>query len=285
MKTHTFSIVVGTAACNAACPFCVGKMTMAPHARPNTEIRWDRFETACKIVEQARDGLVSVTLTGRGEPMLYPDEIGKYLDRMNRRFPLVEIQTNGICIGDNLKQLWSWQKRGLTQVSISITHTDPAHSNKIMGIKTQYNYWEAVKRVKATGLSVRLNCTMIKTGISRPEQVDRLIAMCAVNGVDKLTLREVEAPATSRDVDVTAWVRGEKPHGAAKRLRHYLELKEATPLLVLPHGGIVYDVAGQNVAVSNCLTGTTNPDDIRQIIFFPDGRIAYDWRYPGARIL
>jgi hypothetical protein len=56
-------------------------------------------------------------------------------------------------------------------------------------------------------------------------------------------------------------------------------------LLKLPHGGIVYDVDGQNVAVTTCLTRTTDPNDIRQIIFFPDGRIAYDWQHTGARIL
>ncbi|KKK85560.1 hypothetical protein LCGC14_2772060, partial [marine sediment metagenome] len=77
MKTHTFSIVVGTNACNANCPFCVSKMTgPVPVSK---HINWSRFTTACRIVGQARDGLVTVLLTGKGEPMLYPEQITNYL--------------------------------------------------------------------------------------------------------------------------------------------------------------------------------------------------------------
>ena len=290
MKAHTFSIVVGTTACNAKCPFCVSKMTLAPGTGAGgTPIRWDRFETACKIVEQARDGLISVVLTGVGEPLLYPSEIDTYLDFMGGRFPLVELQTNGIRVAELdacPNQWWGrWKQRGLTQVSISIAHTDPARSNEIMGIKEQYNYWDAAEWLRDAGFSVRLNCTMLKSGVSDPWEVGSLIDLCAARGVDKLTLREVATPSNPRDVDVAMWVKEERPHGAAERLKAYLEMEGATLLLKLPHGGVVYDVKGQNVAVATCLTKTTNPDDIRQIIFFPDGRIAYDWQHPGARIL
>jgi len=48
---------------------------------------------------------------------------------------------------------------------------------------------------------------------------------------------------------------------------------------------VVYDLNGQNVCLTNCLTGSSDPDNTRQIIYFPDGRIMYDWRFPGARIL
>jgi hypothetical protein len=85
--------------------------------------------------------------------------------------------------------------------------------------------------------------------------------------------------------EVGDFVKSERVPGAAAKLNNYLLMKGATRLLELPHGGVVFDHNGQNVAIGNCLTGTTDPDDIRQIIFFPDGRIAYDWRYPGARIL
>lgn len=287
MKTHTFSIVVGTTACNASCPFCVSKMTLKPGTGKHPPVRWDRFETACKIVEHARDGLISVILTGKGEPMLYPRAIDEYLTRLGGRFPLVELQTNGISTKLAAKLNWweAWKLQGLTQVSVSIAHIDPARSNQIMGIEADYNYWDAVKYLKNVGFSVRLNCTMTKSGVYLPSQLHGLIDLCAERGVDKLTLREVEAPSNPLDMKVANWVKDKKPHGAAVRLRHNLEESGATLLLRLPHGGVVYDVRGQNVAVATCLTKTTNPDDIRQIIFFPDGRIAYDWQHPGARIL
>ena len=262
-------------------------MTLAPGTGKHPPIQWDRFETACKIVEHARDGLINVVLTGVGEPMLYPKKIDEYLSRLNDRFPLVELQTNGVSVqlAELAGWLKTWRDKGLTQVSVSIAHTNPNRSNEIMGIKAQYNYWDAVERLKEAGFSVRLNCTMLKSGVSTPEQVMDLINLCAERGVDKLTLREVVAPSNPLDAEAAEWVNDEKPRGAAKKLRRHLELTGATRLLELPHGGVVYDVSGQNVAVTTCLTKTTDPNDIRQIIFFPDGRIAYDWQYPGARIL
>ena len=53
----------------------------------------------------------------------------------------------------------------------------------------------------------------------------------------------------------------------------------------LMHGATVYDVAGQNVCLSNCLTVGKTDEDIRQLIFFPDGKISYDWQHEGARLL
>lgn len=51
------------------------------------------------------------------------------------------------------------------------------------------------------------------------------------------------------------------------------------------HAAKVYDVDGQNVCVSDCLTVEAAGDDIRTLIFFADGKICYDWQHPGARIL
>jgi hypothetical protein len=265
-------------------------MTLKPGTGAGgSPIRWDRFQTACKIFEHARDGLASVVLTGVGEPLLYPTEIDTYLDFMKGQFPLVELQTNGVRVAelDSCRHRWwdRWKRRGLTQVSVSITHTDPARSNEIMVIKEQYNYWDTIELLKKIGFSVRLNCTMLKSGIYLPSQVHDLIDLCAERGVDKLTLREVEIPVAPRDLRVGLWAADEKPHGAAARLCKNLEMNGATLLTELPHGGVVYDMRGQNVAVATCLTKTTDPNDIRQIIFFPDGRIAYDWQHPGARIL
>ena len=71
---------------------------------------------------------------------------------------------------------------------------------------------------------------------------------------------------------------------ASKEMEDYL-VTNGTKLLELPHGAIVYDVNGQNVCFSNCLTRTDNPENIRQLIFFPDGHLRYDWEYKGAILL
>ncbi len=284
MKTHTFSIVVGTDACNAACPFCVSKMTKS-EACKQIEVNWNRFYTVMDIVEQARDGLVTVLLTGKGEPTLFPKQINDYLTVLNHRFPLIDLQTNGIRVEELSEEFVLWKELGLTLVCISVAHSDPKKSNELMGIKQDFNYLDAVKKLHDIGFAVRLNCTMMKSGVRLPAQFDSIVNQAAIHGVEQLTLREVTMPDQVVDHEVGDFVKSEQVPGAASLLNNYLLMKGATRLLELPQGGVVYDYHGQNVALGNCLTGTTDPNDIRQIIFFPDGRVAYDWRYPGARIL
>lgn len=289
MKTHTFSIVVGTAACNAHCPYCVSKMTDTK-ACCSASINERRFHTACRIVEQARDGLVSVLLTGKGEPLLFPMGITQYLQWLQEyRFPLVDLQTNGILLKACAAQgyLNKWAASGLTLVCLSIAHWNAEYSNNLMGIREKgYDFYEEVKRVQNVGLAARLNCTMTRSGCGTTDAALRLIDMCRDAGVEQLTLREVEMPDNAaRGSSVREFVEREKPHDLAHTLRYHLETQGATKLMELPHGAIIYDVDGQNVCISNCLTSTTDPNDIRQIIYFPDGRIAYDWKYAAARIL
>ena len=285
MKTHTFSIVVGNGACNANCPFCVSKMTESViSASPCFDE--GKFNQCMRIVDQMREGLLTVLLTGQGEPMLFPQQINRYLlNCINFRFPIIELQTNGTLIEKNIDNLKRWRDEGLTLVCISIASGGEAN-NHLMGIDdASYDPWRAAAMLQEIGLNVRLNCTMTKVGTYRPEDCERIIDRAANADIDQVTFREVEMPSSSMNAKVSDWVKLHKPNGAAEKLHHYLCMKGATRLLELPHGGVVYDYLGQNVAVSNCLTGTTDPDDIRQVIWFPDGRIAYDWRYKAARLL
>ncbi len=243
------------------------------------------FNIACRIVDQMRNGLVTVMLTGKGEPMLFPNQITKYIDCINFRFPLIELQTNGTLVGEQVENLKKWEEYGLTLVCLSMVHPDKAENNTIMRAPEGFDYWESVKVLQDIGLNVRLNCTMVKHGVDSLEKVERLIDLANLREVNQVTFREVTFPEVGHNRTVIDWVKDNQTVGLAKRLHHFLELKGATRLLDLPHGGIIYDWDGQNVAVSSCLTGTTDPDDIRQIIFFPDGRVAYDWRYPAARLL
>lgn len=44
-------------------------------------------------------------------------------------------------------------------------------------------------------------------------------------------------------------------------------------------------VDGQNLCVSTCLTLDPQEPELRQIIFWPNGRLTYDWQYQGAILL
>jgi hypothetical protein len=56
-------------------------------------------------------------------------------------------------------------------------------------------------------------------------------------------------------------------------------------LMRLVHGAVIYDVNQQNVCLTDSLTIDQQKEEIRQLIFFPDGRLVYDWVFAGARIL
>jgi len=283
MKTHTFSIVVGTRACNFKCPFCVSKMTC--RSAKKHDINWNRFDIACRIAEQARDGLVNAMFTGTGEPTLFPDDITDMLHIMNKRFPLVTLQTNGALLTQI--QLNKWAALGLTGVCLSVADYDHTNSNKLMGMEgLDYNFWAAVDMIHEAGLMVRLNCTMVKGGVANTHAVENLITVCKDNEVEQLTLREVDRPGNPAGApEVADWVDAHKPDGFAKELFNYLTYRGGNRLPDLPHGGVVFDYRDQNVCISNCLTESRDPNDIRQIIFFPNGEISYDWKYKGARIL
>jgi len=98
LKIQTFSIVIGTSACNAGCPFCVSSMTgygVLPH---NRDIDVRNLRKACRMAQLS--GCQTVLFTGKGEPTLYPDEVTEYLREMQPYdFPKIEIQTNALAIG------------------------------------------------------------------------------------------------------------------------------------------------------------------------------------------
>jgi molybdenum cofactor biosynthesis enzyme MoaA len=288
MKTHTFSIVVGDARCDFNCPYCISKMTLSEPTKPNTPTRWDRFDSAMRIVEMAADGLVSALLTGKGEPCLFPHQISAYLSRMEKRFPLVDLQTNGFELAqmpDSILPMWA--DLGLTLVCVSVAHYDARTSNVIMGAPTSpgYNYWDLVDKIHNAGLACRINCTMVHGGVETGYDVGMLIDKCRDKGVEQLTIRRVAKPSHTRSCKISGWVDHNLPAMSEEDLYLHLRDNGGKELLKLPHGASVFDMRGQNVCVGNCITSTTDPNDIRQIIFFPDGRIAYDWKYPGARIL
>jgi molybdenum cofactor biosynthesis enzyme MoaA len=281
MKSNTFSIVVGDDKCNANCPYCVAKMT---GQASTTSLNLRRLETACKIAQQAADGFCTAMITGKGEPMLHPDQIEQVLQTFySYDFPVIELQTNGILIEKYRDKLSQWHDMGLELVSISIADALPAANNHLMGIKGVYNYTHAVRILQEIGFSVRLNVTMTRQGLHTTTQFQELMQECYQLKVDQVTLREVAK--TNCYGKVAEWVDNNNVDGFAKTLRHFIELQGGTRLLELPHGGVVYDLNGQNVCLTNCLTGNADPNNTRQIIYFPDGRIMYDWRYPGARIL
>lgn len=310
MQIGTFSVVVDTAACDVACPFCVSKM-MAQNA--HQDINWRNFDIGCRF---ARDGGVStMLLTGKGEPLFLPRQISEYLKSGSKYFPFMELQTNGIRLFDKVSQeeVGDWKDYGLTLVCLSIIHHDERKNADVMRhlrLKPAM-YWSLVDRLHDMGLSVRLNCTMVKGGIDTTEKLEVLIDKCKAYDVEHLTFRGITSPGDATNQEVTDWVKSHQVRyttpertdsyghyhfpqevGGVAMVREYLRERKAVPVLSLKHRAMVYDCEGQNVCINTEPVEPplkpewpTPPEEIRQLIFFPDGHLRYDWTYKGAVIL
>jgi len=295
MKIQTFSIVVGNKACNANCPYCVAQMT--PENDICKDPNWRNFEIAKKF---AKINNVSTTLlTGKGEPTLFPKLILDYCKKLKNDFPFIELQTNGY----ELIELSKWinketppykpsylqlcYENGLTTIAISIAHYDSKKNDEILRWKSEQtlNLEKVITKMHEIGFSVRLSCMMLKGYIDSMKEVDNLVNFAKVNNVEQLTIRPIGKPEDSENNEIKKWV---EEHIVSEENIEIIKTHingSGTKLMELAHGAIVYDYRKQNLCLSNCLTIDPNNEIIRQLIFFPDGHLRYDWQYEGAIIL
>ena len=280
----TLSIVAGTKACNARCPFCVSKMTQAGQDMTSCldtgefDI-WEKFRKACRYAKAC--GSTTALITGKGEPVL-DDNMEEIIEELDGYFPIIELQTNGIAL--NKWKVEGWKNFGLTTIALSIVHYEDIYNQKILG-NEDYNLDRLIKMIHAAGLSVRLSCVMIKDMIDSVDKVRQLSVFAKSRNVEQLTIRELGSPDESNTVnmEINNWIKEHKACTESYRLVADFLKDNATPLLNIGHGATVYDYNGQNICISNCLT--LDPDEIRQLIFFPDtGKLMYDWCHTGAVI-
>ena len=131
-KIQTFSIVAGTKACNARCPFCVSKMTPEQGIDLKPEkINKKRFAKSYNYAVQGK--AETAMITGKGEPVLFPEHISIYLNSMlglakktGYKIPIKELQTNGITIAEGRVDdyLHLWRAANLYTIAVSIVHFD-----------------------------------------------------------------------------------------------------------------------------------------------------------------
>ncbi|MBI4449929.1 radical SAM protein [Candidatus Uhrbacteria bacterium] len=297
MRIQTFSIVVGTRACNARCPFCVSRMTGFDELPKRGQVYRPNFEKACELAKLA--GTTTVLMTGKGEPTLYPDEVSEYLELLRPyRFPLIEIQTNALDIGWLVRDgkakhakgltrevLASWRANGLNTIAISVVSEKAEHNAKVYN-EDYPDLTKTIAFLHELGFTVRLCVMMQKDAVDTPERVADILAFCRANGIEQLTIRPIRKPkAQTHDGDASGYV---TEHGLDDTEIAAISdwvTAHGTTLLSLMHGAAVYDIGGQNCCLSDCLTVSATSDDIRTLIFYSDGRVTYDWQYDGAVIL
>lgn len=291
MKYDTFSILAGSEVCNARCPFCISKMT-PPNGVTMKEppVNWRNFRIAASLAE--RLDVTTAMITGKGEPTLFPEQVTRYLDELkNYRIPIKELQTNGILISQHPEKydahLDDWYERDLATIAISVVHHETERNREIYlpNRKEYIDLPKLIEKLHDKKFSVRLATVMVKGYIDTPQSVDEMITFAQKNGVEQLTLRPVNAPGESRDNGVLQWTNDHLLDPAQRESVHQHLERRGTVLHKLPYGAAIYDVDGQNVCLTNCLTHDPTAEDVRQLIFFPDGHLRYDWQYSGAILL
>jgi hypothetical protein len=199
------------------------------------------------------------------------------------------MQTNGIPLHD----FDTWQfvqiTGGLTTIAISVVHWHDCENAEIYCPGREYPSLEnLIDRLHAAGVSVRLNCVMVKDKIDDWEKVRTFLAFCRSNKVEQFTLTPLNRPAEDAGSnDYRAWVKERKiDTHTIQDIRARLK-GEGTLLMELAHGAEVFDYEGQNVCLSNCLEPhkLTDKSVMRNLIFYPDGHLRYDWDHAGAIIL
>ena len=292
MKIQTFSILAGSEACPARCPFCVSKMTppqgMTIKEPEISSAAWKKFKKAAQLAKDCDS--TTVLITGKGEPVLFPEQITKYLDALHEfRFPLIELQTSGIPLAEERydRHLDTWFEKALNTIAISIVHYDPEKNRSIYlpYRKSYIDLPDLTDKLHKKGFSLRFSCVMADGYICSPTDIDNLISYAKEHNIEQLTLRPVNRPQNSNDERASGWVEDHYLHDEQRaEIEKYLR-ENGHQLMRLVHGATVYDVRGQNVCYTNSLTLAPSTDGIRQLIFFPDGHLRYDWQYEGAILL
>lgn len=293
MRIQTFSIVTGSEACNARCPYCVSKMTLPQGVElKEPTVNWRNFRKACQLAKQC--GVTTAMITGKGEPTLFPNQISEYLRIASEyRFPFIELQTNAIRIDEDREEFTRhfrlWYDLGLTTVAISLVDSDPEFNRVIFTPHKTHciDLPRLIVFLHELGLSVRLACVMIRGGIDDVNSLKRLISFAKQQRVEQLTIRPVNKADFDRNHNLSVWNYVNENSISPERLKDISRFltNNGKLLMTLAHGALVYDVGGQNVCLTDSLTIKDTTEDLRQLIFFPDGHLRYDWQHEGAILL
>jgi hypothetical protein len=233
-----------------------------------------------------RSSVTTALITGKGEPLFGEKSRGhvlQYLNMLNQiGIPLIEIQTSGYGLDeDTLSDL---SVHGVTTVAVSCVSDSNNKNQEIFG-KDYEDFRSVVGRIHKHGMMARLCCTMCAGYTESVESVRALIWTCKHLGIEQLSLVDVTTPENTNDQVVSEWI---VDHLVDPRQLSdvFNEIRDCgKPLMLLMHGGSVYDVDGVSVCIRRCLTQDTDANELRQVIVYPNGETRYSWTLPAAKII
>ena len=179
------------------------------------------------------------------------------------------------------KNLHDWYNVGLTTICLSAVHYLKERNEEIYG-KDYCDIKELVSKLHKMGFTVRLSVMLLKGFIDSVEKFQGLAQFCHTDKIAQLTIRPIDGP--SKGCKQFDFVDKHTLYDEWDDIKSYVDRK-ATLILNLAHGAKVYDLYGQNVCLGTCMTKDDTEDSMRQLIFFPNGELRYNWTYNASVLL
>ncbi len=154
-----------TRKCNFNCKMCYVHCTDTSSDKELTTEQW------LKIAENAKkEGLLFLLITG-GEPLLRPDFKELYTQFSKMGF-MVSINTNGSLFNDSIFELFS--EYPPARVNISLYGASDATYQSLCETEKFGTVINNIRRIKAMGIPVRLNCVFNRYNIEDTQEIYRI---------------------------------------------------------------------------------------------------------------
>jgi pyruvate-formate lyase-activating enzyme len=191
--------------CQARCAFCFSRASISAEQQSG---RLDSRRVA-EILRAGRlRGAERAVITGGGDPGLVPfaallDLVRACAEAFPRKVVLI---TNGRFLADRGETdrgaaLHALEDAGLTVLSLSRHHPDPAVNTRIMSLDVGTE--QVLASVAAAGLRVlrpRIITVLQRGGVDSAETLEALLRWAAAHGVDELTLKELYVATSEESV-------------------------------------------------------------------------------------
>jgi sulfatase maturation enzyme AslB (radical SAM superfamily) len=273
MIASNVAVCVPNKGCNKNCPYCVSRITGMMES--NTELMKAHIRKVKKLADAAQ--VFCILLTGKGEPTCNI-KMTEFLIEAFSEYS-VELQTNGIILGNDLTYLGHLHTLGLNTIAISID--DLSDFNP-----------DLLNAIHETGMLSRVSFNVTNKlhlkGCSYQDlSFHDLIGICKTAHVDQMTLRNIVVPNNTKRTKETQWIENNVDSSVYRKIEEQMIKsceKDGQLIMQLPYGALVYGYEGIAVSYSQyCVQDHNKGEDIRSLIFQENGHCYTSWASEASK--
>lgn len=266
MLYNHLSVMVPNRGCNKNCEYCYQRM------KPNNYQDEELFQRNLPKMENfARtNGITSISLTGSGEPLLYPQMIIQLCDTFSN-FPL-ELQTNAIKLDSLTAKLLF--EHGLDTISVKIDH--------MKSVKNFYNVFQYIHH--ELGMTIRLNINLINEMYRFG--LDDYIDLCRENFAQQLTFHCIGVPLSAGDTDLGIMTRNWiVTHVDDMEMEEFIKnvsiqlISAGEPVRAIPYDTELYMYKGISVTILDFHENYIDDEnECNSFVYHEDGHLSTSWQ-------